>query len=50
VPDVGKVWHGPIHAPDGKGTLQRALYKQFEYLSDLVPLGEQEAAVFRQAV
>jgi hypothetical protein len=37
VPDIGKVWYGPMVEPQGKGTIVTALHKQFEHLRDLIP-------------
>ena len=38
VPDIGKVWYGPLYAPDGEDAVHKALYKSFERLRDLVPM------------
>jgi hypothetical protein len=38
VPDIGKVWYGPLYEPEGKNTVTKSLYRQFEHLRDIVPI------------
>jgi hypothetical protein len=37
-PDIGKVWYGPMYEPEGEGTIDKALRRQFEHLRKIVPL------------